>query len=138
MPELEIVREQLKRHEGFKAKPYRCSAGALTIGYGTNLDARGITREEAERLMMNEVYDCVKALQRKLGDTYNNLNANRKAVLINMAYNMGISGLMNFKNTLRYIKQGNYEQASENMLVSQWADQVGNRAKELSEIMKIG
>ena len=138
MDEKEIVKEQLKKHEGFRAKPYYCTADKLTIGYGTNLDARGVTREEAEILMMNEVDDCIRALKRKIPDIYNNVNEYRRAVLINMCYNLGIAGLMTFKQTLKHIQEGNYNLASKGMLNSKWATQVGNRAKELAGIMLRG
>ncbi len=68
----------------------------------------------------------------------NNLNGPRQAVLYNMAFNLGINGLLSFKNTLNMIKNGEYESASEGMLNSKWAVQVGYRARELANQMKTG
>jgi lysozyme len=45
----------LKKHEGLRLKPYRCSADKLTIGYGRNLDDVGISEEEAEMLLLNDL-----------------------------------------------------------------------------------
>ena len=46
---------QLKRHEGFRAKPYQCSANKTTIGYGRNLQDVGITEGEAVSLLNNDI-----------------------------------------------------------------------------------
>ena len=135
---VDIVSKQLRRHEGLKLKPYYCTAGKLTIGYGRNLDDVGITKEEAEYLLQNEIRSCIADLQKKIPDIYNNVNHVRQAVLVNMCYNLGITGLLKFKKTLASIQQGDYKLASEQMLQSLWAEQVGNRAKLLSELMKNG
>jgi len=135
---VDIVSKQLRRHEGLKLKPYYCTAGKLTIGYGRNLDDVGITKEEAEYLLQNEIRSCIADLQKKIPDIYNTVNHVRQAVLVNMCYNLGITGLLKFKKTLASIQQGDYKLASEQMLQSLWAEQVGNRAKQLSELMKNG
>lgn len=59
-----------------------------------------------------------------------------KSTLINMAYNLGLKGLLSFKNTLAYMKAGQWDQASANMLKSLWAKQVGGRAVELARRIK--
>jgi lysozyme len=135
---VDIVSKQLRRHEGLKLKPYYCTAGKLTIGYGRNLDDVGITKEEAEYLLQNQIQTCIAELQKKIPDIYNNVNHVRQAVLVNMCYNMGITELLKFKKTLASIQRGDYKLASEQMLQSLWAEQVGNRAKQLSELMKNG
>ena len=66
------------------------------------------------------------------------INDARQAVLINMAFNIGLSGLFKFKKTISAIKGGFYEKAAKEMLDSKWANQVGNRATELSEQMRTG
>ena len=47
--------EQLKRHEGKRLFPYHCTANKLTIAYGRNLDDVGVTEEEAELMLVNDV-----------------------------------------------------------------------------------
>ena len=129
------VIDDLKVHEGFRAKPYRCSEGFLTIGYGLNLDA-GITREEAEMLLAHRV----KKVHMDLVTLpfWHKLSEARRDVLINMAYNLGVAGLMKFKVTLGLIAEGNYTEASKQMLKSKWAKQVGGRAIWLSNKMREG
>ena len=135
---MDRIKEQLVRHEGLRLKPYRCSAGKLTIGIGRNLDDCGITQSEAYVMLINDIMNCEKQLQAKIPDIYNGLDEVRKSVLLNMCFNLGVSGLLGFKNTLAFVKAGDWERAANNMLVSRWAKQVGRRAIELSELMRKG
>ena len=132
------IKAQLVRHEGLRLKPYRCTAGKLTIGIGRNLDDCGITQSEAYVMLINDIMNCEKQLQAKIPDIYNGLDEVRKSVLLNMCFNLGINGLLGFKNTLAFVKAGDWERAANNMLVSRWAKQVGRRAIELSELMRKG
>ena len=126
--------EDLKRHEGFRSKPYLDTEGHLTIGYGLNLDA-GISKEEAQMILAHRVrkvqFDLISRLP-----YWQRLSTVRQDVLINMAYNLGVEGLMKFKVTLKLIADGNYLEASKQMLKSKWAKQVGTRAIELSNMMR--
>ena len=135
---LQKVKDQLIRHEGLKLKPYRCPAGKLTIGVGRNLDANGITQKEAIVLLENDILRCEKELLDEIPEVYSRLSETRKSVLLNMCFNLGISGLMEFKNTLAFIDACDFERAANGMLASKWAKQVGRRAIELSELMRKG
>jgi lysozyme len=135
---MDRIKEQLVRHEGLRLKPYRCTAGKLTIGIGRNLDDCGISQSEAYVMLINDIMNCEKQLQAKIPDIYNGLDEVRKSVLLNMCFNLGINGLLGFKNTLAFVKAGDWERAANNMLVSRWAKQVGRRAIELSELMRKG
>ncbi len=135
---MDRIKVQLVRHEGLRLKPYRCTAGKLTIGIGRNLDDCGITESEAYIMLINDIMNCEKQLQARIPDIYNQLDEVRKSVLVNMCFNLGINGLLGFKNTLAFIKAGDWERAANNMLVSRWAKQVGRRAIELSELMRKG
>ncbi|WP_444931567.1 glycoside hydrolase family protein [Microbulbifer sp. SSSA002] len=129
--------EQLLSHEGVELKTYKCSAGRLTIGVGRNLSDRGVSYDEALILLRNDIDFYFGEVSEKL-DFFNSLSMKRKAVLVNMAFNLGVAGLMGFKNMLAAIAAGDYEQAAEEMLNSLWAKQVGNRAIELSKTMIAG
>lgn len=135
---LQKVKDQLLRHEGLRLKPYRCTAGKLTIGYGRNLEDYGISQTEAFVLLENDIQKCEKQLLDKIPEIYNPLDEARKSVLLNMCFNLGISSLLGFKTTLSYIKSGDFERAANGMLASKWAKQVGRRAIELSELMRKG
>ena len=129
---------QLVRHEGLRLKPYRCTAGKLTIGYGRNLDDCGISQTEAYLLLENDIQNCEKQLLDKIPEIYDALDEVRKSVLLNLCFNLGIGGLLEFKNTLAFIAAGDWERAANGMLASKWAKQVGRRAIELSELMRKG
>ncbi len=134
---IESLRNQLIRHEGLRLKPYRCSAGKLSIGVGRNLDDNGISKQEAFCLLDNDIASSTAGLLQAL-PWVKDLDEARRNVLINMTFNMGITTLLTFKNTLSLIKGGRYEEAAKNMLLSKWAMQVGSRAVELARIMEEG
>ncbi len=132
------IKAQLVRHEGLKLKPYRCTAGKLTIGIGRNLDDCGISQKEAYAMLERDILDCEQRLLEEIPNIYNNLDEVRQSVLLNMCFNLGIKGFLEFKNTLAFIGAGDWERAANNMLASKWAKQVGRRAVELSEMMRKG
>ena len=132
------IKAQLVRHEGLRLKPYRCTAGRLTIGIGRNLDDRGISQKEAYAMLERDIQDCEQWLLDEIPEIYNKLDEVRQSVLLNMCFNLGIKGLLEFKNTLSFIGAGDWERAANNMLASKWAKQVGMRAIELSEMMRKG
>lgn len=143
---------QLKRHEGAKRDDagnhiaYRCTAGALTIGYGHNLDANPVpgihansklNADQAHRLLVIDVRAAEDALHTLL-PWVTGLDGVRRATLANMLFNLGPRGLLSFTNTLSSIRSGAYDDAARRMLASKWATQVGNRARELAEQMRTG
>jgi lysozyme len=133
----EAIRELVKRHEGFRGHPYMDSTGNTTIGYGRNLDANPLTPDEAELLLENDLNRAWDACMEKIPG-FGELDKARKAVLIDMTFNMGIAGLLNFRKMLTALWVRNYRVAAEEMLNSTWAVQVGSRAQELGRIMRTG
>lgn len=129
--------EQLKRHEGLRLKPYRCTAGKLTIGYGRNLDDFGITQREANLMLRQNVALVADELVAKL-PVFKELNEAREHALINMAFNIGVSGLLKFKKMIAALENSDYDEAAKQMLDSKWAKQVGSRSAELARQMKTG
>ncbi|MDP3115086.1 MAG: glycoside hydrolase family protein, partial [Candidatus Cloacimonadaceae bacterium] len=122
---LERMKEQLVRHEGLRLKPYRCTAGKLTIGVGRNLDDCGITQKEAYVLLEDDILLCERLILAEIPKIYLQIDEVRKSVLLNMCFNLGIGGLMGFNNTLAFIAAGDWERAANGMLASMWAKQVG-------------
>lgn len=131
-----LLKSQLERHEGLRLKPYRDTVGKLTVGYGRNLDDVGITPEEAELMLDNDIDAAEKHL--KTVDEYNSLDPIRQAVICNMAFNLGFYGLMAFRKMWKAIARKDYTEAAKQMLDSRWARQVGYRADELAQIMRSG
>jgi lysozyme len=129
------IRDMLIKHEGLRKFVYRDSVNKLTIGVGRNLEDRGITEDEAMFMLKNDIEDFTKQLSDRLF-WFDTAPEEVQIVLIDMAFNMGVGGLLTFTQTLEHLKNENYELASKSMLDSQWARQVGNRAIELSNIIK--
>lgn len=133
----ETLLEQLMRHEGLRLKTYKCTSGKLTIGVGRNLDDVGITKEEAMYLLKNDISRCMIECKLKI-PVFDLLNNVRQNVLLNMCFQMGISGLLKFKKFLSFLEKQDFDSAAEEMLKSKWAEQTPNRAKELSGVIKKG
>lgn len=128
---------QLVRDEGLKLHPYCDSVGKITIGIGRNLDDVGLSHDEALLLLNNDLDKASSQVRTQLPWTIN-LDDARLAVLVNMAFNMGIGSLLGFKDTLALIHSGKYTAAADAMLQSKWASQVGARATRLAEQMRTG
>lgn len=129
--------EQLKRDEGLKLTAYHDSLGKVTVGYGRCLETKGITRDEAEYLLANDIAEVTISLAKAI-PWMTALDEPRRAVLQNMAFNLGVPGVLKFANTLACIKAGDFNAAADAMLASKWATQVGDRAKRLAEQMRTG
>lgn len=128
--------DMLIRHEGIELKPYRCPAGKLTIGVGRNIEDVGITRGEAVDLLRNDIARVEKELMQF--HWYSNLNKVRRNAMIDMCFNLGISRFKKFEKMLAALEFHNYGLAAKEMLDSRWAEQVGDRAQELAEMIRTG
>lgn len=131
------LREQLIRHEGLRLKPYTDTVGKLTIGVGRNLADVGISAEEAYYLLDRDIGAATTMLDSHL-PWFKSLDEVRRAVLIDMCFNMGWLTLSTFHGTLAAIEGHEFDQASAHMLDSKWATQVGVRATRLAMMMRSG
>ena len=134
------ILDQLIRDEGIVLHEYKDHLGYSTIGIGRLIDKRkggGISLDEAKYLLQNDVAKVTTQVNEKLPWSMR-LDYPRRAVLLNMAFQMGINGLLGFKNTLDMIRLGNYEGAAKGMLNSKWATQTPSRCRRLSEQMRTG
>lgn len=134
---IERLKLLLLKHEGLRLKPYKDSVGKLTIGVGRNLEDIGISETEAIFLLENDIRRAYGGIKTIIS-AFILLNDVRQEVLINMCFNLGVNRLKQFKRMIAAIKVFNFETASIEMLDSLWAKQVGKRAKELAEAMKMG
>jgi len=135
----ELATRLLKLHEGLRLKPYKDSKGNLSIGYGHNLDDKSITSRAAETILYDDIRDAYIDAQCFVGvDTWRNLSNPRQAVVIDMAFNMGLGRLSKFNKFKEALIAKKWLIAASEMMDSRWAGQVGKRAKRLSEIMYSG
>lgn len=128
------ITDLLIKHEDLRTFPYTDTTGHLTIGVGHNL-SNGISIDEAMIILDDDINNKINDLKTYL-PYYDSLPSKVQLVLIDMCFNLGIEGLLTFKNTLLLIKTGQYKKAADAMLKSLWARQVGNRAIEDSNILK--
>lgn len=134
------ITEQLMRDEGCVLHAYEDSLGYTTLGVGRLIDKRkggGITAEESAYLLANDI-------RRKTSEVISalpwseHMDPVRFAVLVSMAFQLGIDGLLGFKNTLALIQGGNFDQAASNMMMSKWHSQTPARCERLAKQMRLG
>jgi GH24 family phage-related lysozyme (muramidase)/predicted double-glycine peptidase len=143
----------VKSREGFRSQAYTDTTGNLTIGYGTNLTRKdlnpadvarwkrdGITKEEAAQIAKQDLANTEKAIlkHKLLGPIYAKQNAARKAAMLDMGYNMGVGNLAGFKKANAAMAQGDYATAAAEFGNSQYARQVGSRAKKNMNAIALG
>ncbi len=133
----ENLRKLLIRHEGFMRKAYKDSRNIITIGVGRNLESRGLMDDEINLLLSNDINYYLNFLSTTY-PFFESLNSARKIALCDMAFNLGTHGFSGFKKMLCFIINGEYEKASDEIMHSLYATQVGKRAIEISNIIKTG
>ena len=134
---LDIVRAQLVVDEGDRKKPYKDIFGNITIGVGRNLTGVGISQDEEDLMYANDEARA-DAAARALFPTFDSLTDNRKAALVNMAFNLGQERFAEFHATIAAVTAGDYDAAADDMAASAWAGQVGDRATRLEALMRSG
>lgn len=127
----------LIKQEGKRKFPYECTAGKISIGVGRNLDDRGLSDDEIMYLLHNDIEISESELSRTF-EWFGLLNQARQDALISLHFNIGLGNLLKFKNTLKHLSDGDFQAASEEMLESRYADQVGQRAIDLSDMIRTG
>lgn len=130
----------LEFEEGFRSKMYVCSEGYATIGYGTKVSMRQLPREDH---MIHDYYgaleidrDTAKMMMLKhltrmydsMPPVYQTLSEERKVILLSMAYQLGMTGLLKFKKMWVALEEGDFKEAAVQMMDSLWARQTSNRA----------
>jgi len=127
---------QLKKHEGFRSKPYICTAGKLTIGYGRNLDDVGINQFEADNLLRNDIYAAIRELDKYPWAA--SLDQVRYDAMVNFMFNVGSRTFSMFKKMIAAMEAKKYDRASMELMDSRYAKQVGQRAVDLSYMIEVG
>ena len=127
--------DKIKEHEGFRSSVYQCTQGVDTIGYGFAIKDLELTKEIAEQILIKKIANLESNISKKF-DWYHTAPQEAKEVVINMCYQLGLSGFSKFKKTIYLLETEQYEEASVEMLDSLWAKQTPRRAKELSEVIR--
>ena len=134
---LTALQAELVRDEGIRYRPYRDTVGKLTIGCGHNLDDVPLTYRSVMQILEDDIMAVMGQLNSHI-PWWASLSDVRQRVLANMAFNLGINGLLAFKQMLMAAQDHDYERAAKEMLDSKWAKQVGTRATRLAQMMRTG
>ena len=135
---MRLIEKMLIFDEGLRLKPYIDTVGKITIGVGRNLDDVGISKDEALYMLNNDIKRAKEDVKKVFGELFDELDSVRQAVLIDMMFNLGLPRFLTFKKFIQAVKEKDFIKASQEMLDSKWANQVKDRAKRLSFMMKTG
>ena len=127
----ERLLQQLMVHEGLKLQPYYCTSNKLTIGVGRNLDDVGISAEEAEFMLMNDVNRVIDQCESAF-KWFSEAPDEVQEAVVNLVFNMGLRAFQGFKMTIGHLQDRNYELAGAELLNSRYAEQVGQRSIDVA------
>ena len=127
--------ERIKHHEGYRSQVYKCTEGYDTIGYGFAIKDLELDEDIAEMILMRKLDLLMNRIQ-KTFNWWRSAEDEVKNVVVEMCYQLGVSGFSKFKKTIDHLENKRYGKASVEMLDSRWAKQTPNRAIELSNIIK--
>tara|TARA_R100000322_G_scaffold76792_1_gene48176 strand:- start:1628 stop:2047 length:420 start_codon:yes stop_codon:yes gene_type:complete len=133
--ELKEIMKDIKIHEGFKPKVYKCTEGYDTIGYGFAIKDLIIDEDVADLILMKKLFILLERIHIAFA-WFKEIDDKAKGVVVNMCYQIGLRGFSKFKKTIYYLETQQYEEAADEMLDSLWAKQTPNRANQLSDIIR--
>jgi lysozyme len=145
---MKLIAAMLVYDEGLRLQVYDDATGKAlvrgdtlqgnpTIGTGRCLSTNGISQAESAMLLENDIERVTTDVAAAI-PCFPALNEPRQAVLLSMAFQMGVQGLLQFRATLNSVAAGDFSLASEYMLDSPWARQTPARAQRLADMMRLG
>lgn len=121
------LKEHIKEFEGYSNVLYKCTSNKVSIGYGRNLEDVGISKDEADYMLKNDIDIALDEISEHFD--LPNLPEPAQIVLVDMCFNMGISRLLNFKNMIQAIEDEEWDKAADELLDSKYAAQTKRRAR---------
>jgi len=132
----ESLVEDIKKEEGYRSSVYLDTLDKPTIGYGFLIDTLELQEDICELILMRKLEKLIKSIKFNF-KWFDDMPDKVQDVIINMCYQLGVSGVSKFKKTIQFMKNKQWDRASIEMLDSKWArEQTPQRAKRLSEIVK--
>ena len=132
--------KMLKVHEGVETYAYKCSENKTTIGVGRNVDKAGglgLSDDEVDYLLQNDIDRVILELDSEY-DWFSDLDDVRQDAMVDISFNLGQTRLRAFKKALSAMSEGDWDEAADQFMDSRWSEQVGIRAKNLTEMIRIG
>ena len=127
--------ESIKHHEGFVEHVYDDSLGIPTIGYGFAIKDLVLEEDLCDEILLRKLRILGRSVMGKF-PFFDSLPSDCKSVLMEMCYQLGVTGVSKFKKALKAMEDGDWEKAADEMLDSKWAKQTPGRAKEMSDIIR--
>ena len=127
--------KRIKHHEGYRPKVYQCTMGYDTIGIGFAIKDLYLDEDIADMILERKLLKLIKRVRSKF-DWLDSVPREVQGVLVEMSYQMGLSGVSKFKKALHAMQMFQWKLAATELLDSRWAKQTPNRAKELSNIIR--
>ena len=127
--------ESIKHHEGFVEHVYQDSLGIDTIGYGFAIKDLVLEEDLCDEILLRKIRILGRSVMGKF-PFFDSLPSDCKTVLMEMCYQLGVTGVSKFKKALKAMEDGDWEKAADEMLDSKWAKQTPRRAKEMSNIVR--
>ena len=129
-----VFKKWIKNNEGYKSHLYKDSVDKLTIGWGRNIQDKGVSFDEAELMFENDLKNAIN----DIADFpwYIFAPDDVKKALVHMSFNLGLPRLLTFKKMIQALKNKNYRVAAMEVLDSKWALQVGQRAKDIALVIR--
>jgi lysozyme len=121
----------IARKEGLRLRPYHDKHGFMTIGYGHNLQANGITIAIADQLLSNDIAEAKKLVDRNLAWTAN-VDPARRDAFYHLCFWIGIGKLLGFVKMMAAAKAGDWKLAANEVLNSALHDDIPERAEEIA------
>jgi len=132
--------KMLKVHEGVETYAYKCSENKTTIGVGRNVDKAGglgLSDDEVDYLLQNDIDRVILELDSEY-DWFSDLDDVRQDAMVDISFNLGQTRLRAFKKALSAMSEGDWDEAADQFMDSRWSEQVGIRAKNLTEMIRTG
>jgi len=146
---LDHLLADLKSEEGWRASVYDDSNGQPitkgtlvkgypTVGYGFCVDAfKGAPLpQEVADFWLQHLVEKVTAEIESSWQPYVTQHEDVQRALVQMAYQLGVSGLLGFKLMLAALERGDRETAAENALDSTWHTQTPARAERVAALIR--
>ena len=143
---IDLCKQEIKRHEGEVLEVYLDSLGLKTLGVGHLLQPHdpeyewevgtSVSQEVVDKYFKDDFDKHLKeAIDIVTEDVFKNLPDAIQHVLVNMCFNLGAARLKKFRNMLYAVHVHDWKEMANQMQDSKWFYQVGNRSKELQEMV---
>tara|TARA_Y100000593_G_C4316600_1_gene341263 strand:+ start:1075 stop:1479 length:405 start_codon:yes stop_codon:yes gene_type:complete len=127
--------DSIKLSEGYRSTVYKCTEGYDTIGYGFAIKDLHLDEDICDMILERKLGELKLRIHKKFPFVLD-LPEDVQDVVIEMCYQMGLSGFSKFKKTIAFMRLGKFREAAAEMLDSKWHRQTPNRSKKLSDKVK--